>query len=133
MKRNLKVNLRRPKQFRLCIVLSTVSLFIFLSGCDGGLKVRGQLEPSNTFSESDCEISLWSGASVPQKYRSKKIGEKFDFHWRISGPKKQRWIEIECPGYAVYKTETFEAPSQNRNKDLGVIKLQSKKSTAKSP
>ena len=112
----------------------SVILFTFiLMGCDGSLAVTGQIENARFTGSDKCQLSLWSmrgpiwGKDKPKKLRETTIVKKFDFHWTISGPVSNHWIEISCPGYKLFRTEEFEAPSTQRKKSLGKIKLIPKK------
>jgi hypothetical protein len=108
----------------LILVVSVATL----SGCDGSLAIAGRLD------QERCDLSLWSMGGWfwekqrPRKLRTAAVGGRFDIHWTIDGPAKGHWLEIYCPGYGLFRSSEFIAPS--KKVDLGQIQLeQPRKST----
>jgi len=103
---------------------------LLLSGCDGSLTVSGQLEAES------CELSLWSlrgpvwAEATPTKERSANVGDAFEVHWTISGPRREHWIEVACVGYESFRTSTFQAPSPTTTLELGEVKLDHQQNVA---
>lgn len=97
---------------------------LLLTGCDGSLTVSGQLEAEN------CELSLWAlrgpvwAEASPTKVRAANVGDTFDVHWTISGPRTEHWVEVACPGYRTFRSPTFRAPSSDPVLKLGRVKLE---------
>jgi len=117
---------------RSSLVIATwlIGVSAVLQGCDGVLSVKGTLEPIEAYADSDCEISLWKSTDgfwwrepASHKLQSERIRGRFDCHWVISGPAGLRWLEVSCPGYEVFRSKKFEAPSIDNQQDLGAVIL----------
>ena len=109
-----------------------VMLLLLASGCDGSLTVVGNVDAES------CELSLWAnrgpiwGSAKARKVRFARIDGRINVHWTISGPVANHWIEISCPGYELFRSREFEAPSAEPKVDLGQVHLTPSVS-AKSP
>jgi len=110
----------RTSVFRIAVAV--VSLL--LTACDGSLTVSGQLKAES------CELSLWAmrgpiwAEARPTKLRSAKVGDGFDVHWIIGGPRSDHWVEVACPGYRTFRSPTFRAPSSEPVLKLGRVTLE---------
>ena len=97
---------------------------LLLGACDGSLTVSGQLEAES------CELSLWAlrgpvwADTKPTKVRAANVGETFDVHWTISGPRTEHWVEVACVGYRAFRSPRFQAPSPNPTLKLGKVRLE---------
>ena len=97
---------------------------LLLGGCDGSLAVSGQLEAES------CELSLWAlrgpvwADTKPTKVRAVNVGETFDVHWTISGPRTEHWVEVACAGYRTLRSPRFQAPGPDPTLKLGKVMLE---------
>ena len=114
-------------------VVTCFIVILILTGCDGGLEVRGQLETDQATNNLQCEISLWSVRELfwgitfePSKDNSSNISDNFNIFWIIDGPIRNRRLEISCPGYEIFRSKEFEAPSVDGKVDLGLVKMKRK-------
>ena len=108
---------------RISVAVATGGLL--LSACDGSLTVSGRLE-----AEGSCELSLWAlrgpvwAHAKPTKVRAANVGDTFDVHWTISGPRTEHWVEVACVGYRTFRSPRFQAPSPNPTLKLGKVRLE---------
>jgi hypothetical protein len=99
------------------------------AGCDGAVIVEGRLD-GRSDAEKPCEVSLWNRRApfwrkpeAQRAGRSFATGNRIRQHWVVSGTVVDHWIEIACPGYQVYRSREFKAPTPQREHDLGTIEL----------
>ena len=114
---------------RCFAALAILGVCSVLAGCDGGVAVTGKLEGRSNV-ERPCEISLWNRRAPPwrkaearREGRSFPTGNEISRYWVVSGTVVDHWIEIACPGYEIYRSREFKAPTAQREQNLGTIKL----------
>jgi hypothetical protein len=109
--------------------MMALAALLAVSGCDAGVHVRGRLEPSNAIAAGECQVSLmymgrilWMDAG-PTASEQSKTGAMIDVRWVIGGPIKERWVEVDCPGFETFRSEKFVRETVHHTVDLGVVKL----------
>ena len=113
---------------RIRVMWIALAALVGLS-CDGSINVSGTIVRSAGDKAALCQVTLWYmggpfwAPATPRKRRTAAAAESFSLHWTIAGPRSEHWVEVSCPGYEVFRSARFEAPSTVRKRDFGVIRL----------
>lgn len=99
-----------------------------LSGCrllpaDAVLDIEGFVTTESGSTPSDCSLALYTKSG--EEIGHQAIATKFAADFVVSPATREYYVEIDCSGYAIYRSGTFVGPNDYSDPplDLGEVTL----------